>query len=441
MKGFSSRVADLFDRVRESLFYVPAFYLAIAGLLSVVTSFADSRYGEAFDDLPFLIPTTVNSARAIMTTVAGATITVAGIVFSITVVAVQLASSQFSPRVLRGFLRDRFQQNVIGFVVGTFTYALIILSLTRVRVGEDAGVFRSFSVTLTVVLGVLAMLAIVAFIDHSANNMRVGRIVRRVADETEARIVALFPEEREETESTEVDEPLPQGPSMTLRSRKDGWVQRVDVDDILEALPAGSVARLDARPGGFIGVESALVTVWPAPEHTEDLSRRIHEAFKVGRTRHLEQDPSFGLQQLVDIALRALSPGINDPTTAVEVVVHIGGIVRLILVRELPGRVSVSSNDAKLFRPVEMDRRDYVHLAFRDIRIFAAGHPTVLLALIEVIGGLLVFLDERGLDHRSGPLRREAELALHHLRSNADLLEEDKTVVFRAAARYGLEVG
>ncbi len=430
MQRFSHAAAELWDKVRGSLFYVPALFI-FAGLgLARLLTWVDATYD--LSELPVvlrspIIVSTAGGARALLGTTAGALITVAGIVFSVTVVSVQLASSQFSPRVLRGFLRDPFKQNVIGFVVGTFSYSLATLAVTRAEF--DDGFIRSeiaqrrLAVTVALALGILAILAIVAFIDQSARSMQVSELVRRISDETIGRIERLHPEKADHRR-LEDEQPLPSGSGHTVPAAQDGWVQRIVVADLLGALPPGGVARLDTRVGAFVAQQLPLVTVWPAPDDPEPMAQRLQAAVALGRTRSIREDASFGIRQLVDIALRALSPGINDPTTANEVLVHLAGITREILLRELPPRVHVGDEGRRLYLPHNLDRADYVRGAFTEIRVAAVGQPSVLRTLVRVMAGLDALLAAQGLEARAQPLRREAQLVLDAL-ADTSLLEED----------------
>ncbi len=443
MEDLRDSLREWWAKLRGSLFYVPALFIFAGLALARLLTWVDSAYD--LDALPVLlrspiIKSTAGGARALLGTAAGATITVAGIVFSVTVVSVQLASSQFSPRVLRGFLSDPFKQNVMGFVVGTFTFCLVVLAVIRAEF--DEGVIRTeiaqrrLAVTVALALAVLAILAIVAFIDQSARSLQVGELVRRIADETVSRIHAVHPANGEPVDGG--DAPMPAGRGATVRAHRDGWVQRVDVEELLRALPPGGVARLDTRVGSFVAQELPLATVWPEPDDLDAVARSVRQAVALGRTRTMRQDPSFGVRQLVDIALRALSPGINDPTTANEVLVHLAGIVREILLRDLPPRVVGGDEGRRVYLPHNLDRAAYVRAAFSEIRVAAAGQPSVLRTLVRVLVGLDELLEVEDLPQRARPLRREAQLVLEGL-TDTELLESDVERIKEMAAALAEE--
>jgi len=173
-----------YDRIKDNFFLIPTGIILFLGVLSRVAIGLDGLATDESAVFPWLVPTTVDSARSILSTVATATVTVAAIVFSMTAVVVQLATSQFSPRVTQGFLRDRYQQVTIGLTIGTFVYALFVLG--AVRGGEDTTrTTHDVSVTIAVVLAVGSMVAIVSFIDRIMRSMRIDTIVRTLAEQTQ----------------------------------------------------------------------------------------------------------------------------------------------------------------------------------------------------------------------------------------------------------------
>jgi uncharacterized membrane protein len=433
------RLRHLRDRISDSLFYVPLFGILLAILLAVLTSWIDTTFRDTIDDVPIFIRTTVDSARAILTTSAAATITVAGIVISITVVAVQLASSQFSPRVVPTVFGTRFQQTVIGIVVGSFTYTLLVLS--RIRIDpepQSIGAYRSFAVTLALALALVSVLAIVAFIDRSIEVMQVGEIIRRTTYETMARIRAYLPERGTPAELASEPSPMPDGDSVTVPSAADGWVLEIQTEAILRALPPAAVARLDTTVGGFVAVGSPLVTVWLAEEGAEVPGERLGAAFSIGERRRARSDATFGIRQLVDVALRALSPGINDPTTANEVILNLMAILREVLVRDVPPRIIHTESGGKLFLPQSWTRADWVRHAFAEIRVASATQPAVAQTLIEALGALRDHVQTQGLPDRSEPLRREAQLVVEGLEAGPRLLAADVEPIRALGEHLGL---
>lgn len=421
-------IRSLYERLRDSLFALPAGIILLLGVGSWLARWVD---GLLPGQTPWLLPTTVDSTRAILSTVATATITVAGIVFSTTAVVVQLATSQLSPRVTQGFLRDRYQQITIGFSVGTFVYSLLVLS--DVHGTEEIPFSRhDFSATLAVALGVVSMIFIVFFIDRTMRNMRIDTIIRRLADSVEEAIRSL----PERDTSNEAEGPLPGvDEGSTVAVNKTGWVAKINFDRILRAIPHETLVRLDLRVGDFITRREVGARTWPAVD--EKAEAEIAAAVTVTRTRSVSNDPAYGIRQLVDIGLRALSPSLNDPTTGSDLIRHLGGPIQALLLRDLPGRVIGGEGGRRIYMPRVLTHSDYVHNAFREIRLNAHNQPYVLHALIETLASLRGVVGTAGHSGRTAALDLEVDETLKMI-EESDLPDPDKKYLLDFARRVGL---
>lgn len=407
----------LSERFRGSLFYVPMLYVAGAIVLAHVLLYVDLQITERDFRLPTIFASTVDSARSLLSAIASATITFAGIAFSLSILMIQIASQQFSPRVLYSFFRDPFSKRIMGIAVGTFTYCLLILRLVRQPVEENGPpIIPSISVMLAVALGVITVLAILAFINHSAHSMEVSEIVRRITEEEHGNIERICAKAAGEGDPVPVEGAMPDGSPLTVRAAEDGWVEGISVKRLLTAVPPGGIARLETGAGMFVTRDAPVCTIFPAPEETHEAAETVRAAIRVGRTRTMEQDLALGFRQLVDIALRALSPGINDPTTANEVLVHLGTLLHNLLMRDLPPRIVAGEDGRRLFRTKDMSHRDYVDLAFDQIRLAAGEQPWVASKMLQVAGMLVADLEEMGLKSRAAPVRRQATMILNTCR-------------------------
>ncbi len=395
------------ERFRQSLFFLPAFF--VLGSLGLGFLTVEIDRGLSSGDLPSVASTTVDNARSILSTVAGGTIGSASVVFSLTLVAVQLASSQFSPRVVRGFLGDRFQQIVMGVVVGTFTYCLAVLRVVQEPLeNSNADPFLpQVSILVAVVLGVLSLLAVLASIDHTAKSLRVGSLLDSIASETvkviqfryphrdadnEERsirlggpsVVAEIPRERSGLDARE-SPPVPPHDALVVRSDRAGWVTQISLEGLLEDIPEGSTLLLESSVGTYLFEGSRLVSVWPVADDERDrVESSLRDSLEVGPARTLQQDVSFGTLQLTDIALRALSPGVNDPNTAIEAIVRIGRVLSTLLQHDLTAE-SLTSNNRTIIRSRELTAHDYVDSSIEPIRRYARDEPVVLDALVRTL--------------------------------------------------------
>lgn len=361
--------------------------------------------------------------------------TVAGIVFAMTAVTIQLASSAYSPRVIRRFLRDRFQQRVIAAAAGTFAYCLIVMGALRVPGADEAESLSepSVAVTLGIVLGVVTLAAIVGFIDHIVGEMRSDRIIARVTTSTVDAIRRSLPDKADPDPGD--DHPMPTHPSSPITAWRSGWVRALDTEALVAALPPGAVLRLDAVVGTYVTYDFVIGDVWVEEADVEDVTASVREAMTIGSIRSIDRDPMYGLRLLVDIALRALSPGINDPSTAVAVVLHLARPLAEVLRRGNRSSVVRGQDGRRLFLPEMAGRSDYVRIAFREIRLCAGTQPEVLEALIDVLAGLVADLERRELPGRTSVLRSEARLVVD---AAQELPEHESERIRAYAERCGL---
>ncbi len=427
------------DRVRGSLFFVPMLCVIGGVLLGEAMLGVDSQV----TDISPRVTATVDSARAVLTTVASATLAFAGIAFSISLLLISLASSQYSPRVVHGMFRDPFNKRVMGLVIGTFTYCLVVLRAVRSAV-EDTGdaIVPSISILLAVVLGIASILAIVAFINHAAHSMDVSNILRRVTKEVLAQASSAWPEPDPESSPSAEEgaaERLPEGAG-AVRFSTFGWVQNVDYDALLAALPPGAIVELDTFAGQYAIENTPICRVVPPPDDLECLTAEVRAAVMVGETRTLQQDMAYGVRQLTDVALKAMSPGVNDPTTAQDAISHVGTVLADLLSRQPPARRLSGPDGLLLLVPHATTHEQLIGLAFDEVRIASAAQPTVLIYLLDVLHHVeqaLVELDRPG---AVLALRSQAELILS-MNETSDVPEPDRERVRAAyARRYQAEI-
>ena len=420
------------EAVRNSLF-VPVLCVILplavaAGMLAL-----DRRVEPAA--VPSLLRFTVDSARELLTTMAGAIITVAAIVFALTGLSVQLASSQFSPRVVRGFLRDRSEQVSIGFMVGAFTYTLVVLRAVRsVEGGPD--VVPALSTALALGLTVVAVVVIVSFVSRTAHRLQSSELIRGVYEETLSAVARQLPvRDRGESRSEGPRVDRRSEPGWKVRARSTGWIGQVSTEELLDLLPPGGAARVDVGVGQFVHPGRRLCTIWGAPDHEDKDERHVNRAFAVGASRTMQQDFGVGIRQLVDIALRGLSPGVNDPKTAHECVVHLGAIIYEILRRDLPPTEINGDGGRRVVLVAQLTYADYVEQAFDEIRQSAVSLPNFAAALVQTLADVADDLAEEGVvdDERVQPLVRQAQLAVAGVEQTS-ALPEDVHPVREAAA-------
>lgn len=414
------------DEARRSLFVLPALMVLAAAVAAEVLAEVDDRLEPG--ELPGFLETTQDSARAILGAIAGGTITAAAVVLSFTLVAVQLASSQYSPRTLGRFLADRFQQVVMGVVFGTFTFSIVVLrEIESVGVppaspGPQVATFGA------VVFSVAALLAVLASIDHTARSLQVETIAERVAAQT----LAIAREEHPLLDGPPpTPEPRPQPPedTLTLVAPRTGWVQQFVPAAVASCLRQGTTAMLLVAPGAHVAEGEPIMVVWPAPFRPEVLI----EVIDLGATRTMQDDVGFGIQQLVDIAARALSPAINDPYTAEEVVVRLAPVLVELAVHDLSARPLVV--DGRTVVPAtgwDLDR--HLDRAVGSLRWHAREQPWVLATIVTTLGAIRDEARRRHPEADTAPFDHQAGILLDEL---GRLAPADAERVRRAAAAAG----
>ncbi|WP_308460482.1 DUF2254 domain-containing protein [Mesorhizobium sp. NBSH29] len=338
-------LSNLWDRLRTSFWFLPSSMALLAIALSFILVQVDTWLGvKVVRELGWSYAFGPEGARAILSAIASSMITVAGLTFSITMLTLQLASSQFGPRLLRNFMRDRGNQIVLGTFISTFVYCLLVLR--TVRGTEDASFVPHISVAFGVLLALASIAVLIYFIHHVATAIRIENLLAQLAAETHATIDRIYPE-RTGHEPPPVGRPveqlIPSGfdrDSRAVRAAASGYVQRVDVDALMgHATDHDLIVRIDAGPGRFVTERDTILTAHPSDRVSDDVADRLRSTLVVGLERTPDQDLEFSIRRIVEIAQRALSPGINDPTTALYCIDRLGEALGRLAERDIPSGV------------------------------------------------------------------------------------------------------
>lgn len=389
------RLAYLWAQLRASYWFVPGLLSAAAALLAAALIWIDAAGpARGIAGLQRFDLTGPEGARALLSTIAGSAITVAGLVFSITMVVLNTASSQFGPRLMRNFMQHNGTQLVMGVFVGTFVYCLLALAAVR----SDAGdVFvPQTAVTGGVALGIAAFALLIYFIHHVSRFVQAAHVIDDVATNLEQAVRASFPERAAGTHrpapDEEPDDGVPDGvwrSERAIEAPRSGYVQAIDAADLLEAARERDlVIRLAHQPGQFLIAGRPLAWAAPAAAVDAELAARIAAAVVTGPERTATQDPEFAVHQLVEVALRALSPGINDPYTALNCIDRLASALALLAGRALPSRYSRDARGRVRLVCVPLTYGGMVDAAFDQIRQTARRTPAVLFRLLEAIASI-----------------------------------------------------
>ena len=325
--------------MRSSFWFVPALMVVDAVVLAILLITLDTNVDLHLEARwPLLFGAGAAGARGLLTTVASSMITVAGVVFSITLVALSLTSSQYSSRVIRNFMRDRVNQWVLGIFLGIFAYCLVVLRTIR---GGDEGAFvPALAVLGGLLLAFVGIAVLIHFIHHIATSIQASSIVASAARETLAAVDHLFSEALGEDDDDVADDTqataLASQPWLAVPASKSGYVETLDADALLDvARTLETLLRMEHGIGDFVVAGTPLVSLLDPGELDEATTARLNAIYVIGRQRTVEQDVAFGIRQIVDIAMKALSPGINDTTTAVMCVDHLAAILTRLATRRI----------------------------------------------------------------------------------------------------------
>ncbi|TXH33586.1 MAG: DUF2254 domain-containing protein [Rhodospirillaceae bacterium] len=339
-------------------------------------------------------------ARTLLGAVASSTIGVAGTVFSITIAALSLAAGQMGPRLLRNFTKDRGNQITLGAFLGTFSYSLMVLRTVR---GEDEGAFvPHLSLTFGIILAFVCVGTLVYFVGHMAGRINVDTVVDLVSDDMRRTIDRLTVDERQPDQPTLS---YWEGATAVTDGRR-GYLQQLDTAGLASwAAENDTSIRLLVRPGDYVFPGAPIALVKPMVEGVEEATRN---ATALGSQRGSSADIEFAVRQLVEVAVRALSPGINDPLTAISVVDRLGAALCDLASCHLPTGVVLQEDRPVLIVP-SVDYDGLVDTMFHMIRQNGSRSIAVLVRILEVLTAVASL---EGRPDRIATLRRHADLVL-----------------------------
>ena len=382
------------DAIRTQLWPIPAIGIGLAVLAGVLLPRLDARID---DSLPpaitdYLFGGGADAARAVLEAVAGSLITVTSLTFSLTVVTLQLASSQFSPRLLRTFSSDRFVQITLGVFLGTFAYALTVLRTVRTAADDQELFVPQIAVTVAFLLAVASVFALVIFLAHLAKEIRVETMLATVDRDASGTLRRVLSDRDPDGPTPDVPDIPPT--SEVVAAPASGFLVWIDEPALVRATrQADAILTITAPPGSSLIEGVPIGAWWPRPGGTfDDDSRRelrdtIASAIHTGPERTAAQDVAFGLRQLTDVTAKALSPGINDPTTAIHALGHASALLSELVDRDLGPRLLGDDDGDNRIRVVlhRPSFADLLDLAVAQPRRYGAADPAVLARLFQLL--------------------------------------------------------
>lgn len=397
--GLSTRQYAIWHRVRRavvvtaarvwfSFWMIPAVLALVAALASELLITYSLEIDEILEGVPFWFPVGVTGARDILTAISGAMLTVAATTFSITIAVLVLTASNFGPRLVRSFMADRGNQTVLGVFVATFLYCLLTLrSIRSEQVGDEGTFVPTAAVNFALLLAVLCVAVLIWFIHHISNSIQVWTLANGLSHELESRVAAYYRTGQGADEHP--PEPPRDTPAHPVDALDTGYVQHIQAPSVIRvARRRDAFVDVRCRPGDFV-VRDTVLAVVHGDGITDRAKDNIRAAIVVGPQRTPDQDIEFAVQQLVEMAVRALSPGTNDPYTAVNALDRLSSGLAAAVAEHPPPQVLFDKDGTARVRLHRIQATVLIDQVFDAVRHYGTDHPTVVhraLVIAEIVG-------------------------------------------------------
>ncbi len=383
-----THIRKLWDSLKSSYWFIPLVMMVLAIMLWLITSTLDHQLSTRDKKtIAWLYLSDADDMRTLLLTIAVAIIGVVGVVFTIIMVPLSIAASQFGPRLLRTFLRDSGTQVTLGVFTSTFIFCMVVL--LQLSHGSKQPL-PQISVNVALLLGLISFGTLIYFINHIAVSMQAPVVVAKVSKELHVAISHDLPDTLDNAAGVSSSNeynllPDPQALHSVALAKKSGYLQVRDDDALLRlAEKRNLVFKLLYEPGNFVTEGRPLVQIWPG-KNDDSLNEAINAAFVPGIQRTLVQDVTFGINELVEVAIRAMSPAINDPFTAITCLDWIGSALCRICVRRFPKALLFDNKEQLRIIRSPVTFTDLANAAFNQIREYGRGSTAVTLRLMETI--------------------------------------------------------
>lgn len=390
------KIQFFWKELMSTFWFLPVLLIFFSILLSITLVYLDNSLSiPRIGWVRFFLVNSANSARSILSTISGAMIGVAGTVFSVTLVALTLASSQFGPRLIKNFMYVRINQIVLGSYISTYLYCLLVLN--AIKDTDDSSFIPSISILVAILVAIANIILLIVFIHQIAVSIQADKIVSDISDFIAKQVETLFPEkineETDEEKLTDASLALSNYHNRTaIKSPKSGYLQYIDNPSLMEQVTKqDSLLDLYHRPGSFIVKGSVLGWLYFNSEWEENSLKTLVSHFVIGKTKTSQQDLEYSIHQLVEIAARALSPGINDPFTAIACVDNLTATLCYLAEAEFPSKHRFDKDGNLRVIADTIDFEGVLDAAFNQIRQFSGGSTAVIIRLMEALTTILKF--------------------------------------------------
>ncbi|MCG7844333.1 MAG: DUF2254 domain-containing protein [Methanomassiliicoccales archaeon] len=432
------KLRSIWNQLKSSFWFLPTLTILMTIGGAALTIYLDTIFDfKPTGVIQYILPSSVNSARSVLSTISGAMIGVAGTVFSITLVALTLASSQFGSRLLRNFMHDRTNQIVLGAYVSTFVYCLFVLN----AVNDNDGIefIPGISILIAISAAVINIFLLIVFIHHISMSIQADNVISDVSSSLSKNLESLFPEiiGEDTGQNKEADPDLFKiafGQRNFVTSSKNGYLEYVDYDNIFNiAKEHDSLIKLMFRPGDHLVSGSITMEIISEDDIPNEVIKKLQDLLIIGKVRTPYQDAEFSINQMVEIAARALSPGINDPYTAIACIDNLTSTLCQLTQVKFPSSYRYDEDGVLRVIADVLTFEGMLGTAFNQIRQFSGGSPAVVIRLMEAMVTINHFVrtDEQRkcVKKHVGMILRLAESSFKEKNDISDLKERSKLIL------------
>ena len=384
------KIFFFWNELKATFWFIPVLIIIISILLSIGLVYADGLITFSQEGpWRFFFVSSADSARSILSTISGAMIGVAGTVFSVTLVALTLASSQFGPRLIKNFMYIRINQVVLGSYISTYLYCLIVLNTVKESNGDTF--IPSLSILLAIIAAIANIILLIVFIHRIAISIQADKIISDISAFISEQIRILFPEKMGDEMDTGEDIPIDNIKSVynniiSVKCPDSGYIQYIDSESLIDVMTGlDSLFELNYRPGDYIVEGIEIGKLYTKEKLDNDKQEEIFYHFVIGKTKTAQQDLEFSIHQMVEIAVRALSPGVNDPYTAIACIDNLTTTMCYLAQVKFPSKYRIDSDKKLRVIADTLDFDGVLDAAFNQIRQFSAGSTAVIIRLMEVL--------------------------------------------------------
>lgn len=388
-----------FNELKATFWFVPVLIILVAILFAIGLVSLDELTSMSQDGLGrFFFVNSANSARSILSTISSAMIGVAGTVFSVTLVALTLASSQFGPRLIKNFMYVRLNQVVLGSYISTYLYCLFVLN--AIKESDGYTFIPAISILVAIFAALVNIVLLIVFIHQIAISIQADKVISDISEVISTQIDTLFPKkigdelERQKTVSFD-DVTSEYSIVVLLNSTKNGYLQYIDSESLLELICSfDCLLELHCRPGDHLVADIEIGKLYTNEKIEKEQLDAILRQFVIGKTKNAQQDLEFSIHQMVEIAVRALSPGVNDPYTAIACIDNLKVTMCQLSKVEFPSKYRIDNEKKLRIIANTINFEGVMDAAFNQIRQFSAESPAVIIRLMEALITINAFADK-----------------------------------------------